>query len=342
MILITGGTGYIGSHTCIELINAGWPVVIIDNLSNSSPEILDRLYQVTGQTVEFIEGDIRDRRLLTELLQCYDFETVVHFAGLKAVGESREIPLTYYENNVAGTVNLCQVMAEQKIKNLVFSSSAGVYGDPEKLPVTEDMPLSATNPYGRSKLIIEDILRDLHQSDPQWNIALLRYFNPIGAHPSGLIGENPTGIPNNLMPYIAQVAAGKLEQLSIFGNDYPTSDGTGVRDYIHVIDLARGHLKAIEKLRGDPGVQAWNLGVGKGYSVLEIVAAFEQASGRPVPYRITSRRSGDVAICYANPTRAEQELGWCTELTLDAMVADVWRWQSNNPEGSKNTDKNVV
>ncbi len=332
MILITGGTGYIGSHTCVELINTGYSVVILDNLSNSSKEMLDRLHQITGQAVEFVEGDVRDRQLLIEVFERHSFEAVIHFAGLKAVGESCEIPLMYYENNVAGTINLCRVMAERGLKKLVFSSSATVYGDPAKLPITEDMPLSATNPYGRSKLFIEEILRDLSQSDPQWNIVLLRYFNPVGAHSSGVIGEDPAGIPNNLMPYIAQVAAGKLEQLSVFGNDYSTPDGTGVRDYIHVMDLAKGHLKAIEKLQEKPGIRAWNLGVGKGYSVLEVIAAFEQISGRSVPYRIAPRRAGDIAACYADPTKAEQELNWHAELTLTEMIADTWRWQSDNPD----------
>lgn len=333
MILITGGTGYIGSHTCVELVNAGYSVVILDNLYNSSRQVLNRLHHITGQAVEFVEGDIRDRQLLTGLFRHHDFEAVMHFAGLKAVGESCEIPLVYYENNVAGTVNLCRVMAEQGLKNLVFSSSATVYGDPEKLPITEDMPLSTANPYGRSKLMIENILRDLQQADPHWNIALLRYFNPVGAHASGLIGEDPADIPNNLMPYIAQVAAGGLEWLSVFGNDYPTPDGTGVRDYIHVVDLAKGHLKAIEKLRENSGVQAWNLGVGRGYSVLEMITAFEQISGQSVPYRIAPRRTGDIAACYADPTKAERELNWRAALTLTEMITDTWRWQSGNPDG---------
>lgn len=333
MILITGGTGYIGSHTCVGLINAGYSVVILDNLSNSSSRVLNRLHHITGQAVEFVEGDIRDRPLLNRLFERHDFEAVMHFAGLKAVGESCEIPLMYYENNVAGTINLCQVMIRHGLKNLVFSSSATVYGNPEKLPLTEDMLLSATSPYGRSKLIIEEILQDLHQSDPQWNIALLRYFNPAGAHSSGLIGEDPTGAPNNLMPCIVRAATGKLKQLCVFGNDYPTPDGTGVRDYIHVMDLARGHLKAMQKLQEGPGIRAWNLGVGRGYSVLEMITLFEQISGQSVPYRIAPRRAGDIAACYADPSRAERELNWCANLTLAEMMADIWRWQSANPDG---------
>ena len=333
MILITGGTGYIGSHTCVELINAGYSVVILDNLSNSSSKVINRLHHITGQAVEFVEGDIRDRQLLNGLFERHDFEAVMHFAGLKAVAESCETPLMYYENNVAGTINLCQAMARRGPKNLVFSSSATVYGNPEKLPLTEDMPLSATNPYGRSKLIIEEILQDLHQSDPQWNIALLRYFNPVGAHSSGLIGEDPTGTPNNLMPCIVRAATGKLKQLSVFGDDYPTPDGTGVRDYIHVMDLVRGHLKAMRKLQEGPGIRAWNLGVGRGYSVLEMITLFEQVSGQSVPYRIAPRRAGDIAACYADPGRAERELNWCANLTPAEIMADIWHWQSANPDG---------
>ncbi len=333
MILITGGTGYIGSHACVELINAGYSVVILDNLSNSSSKVLNRLHHITGQAVEFVEGDIRDRQLLNGLFERHDFQAVMHFAGLKAVAESCETPLMYYENNVAGTINLCQAMARRGLKNLVFSSSATVYGNPEKLPLTEDMPLSATSPYGRSKLIIEEILQDLHQSDPQWNIALLRYFNPVGAHSSGLIGEDPTGTPNNLMPCIVRAATGKLKQLSVFGDDYPTPDGTGVRDYIHVMDLVRGHLKAMQKLQEGPGIRAWNLGVGRGYSVLEMITLFEQVSGQSVPYRIAPRRAGDIAACYADPGRAERELNWCAGLTPAEIMADIWHWQSGNPDG---------
>jgi len=332
-ILVTGGAGYIGSHTCVELLEKGYDVLVLDNLCNSSDESLRRVEQITGKTVRFIKGDIRDRPLLDQLLQTNTISCVIHFAGLKAVGESCEMPLAYYDNNVSGTITLCQAMADNGVRNLVFSSSATVYGDPASLPITEDFPLSATNPYGRSKLIIEEILTDLHKADGSWNIALLRYFNPVGAHPSGLIGEDPNGIPNNLMPFVAQVAIGKREKLHVFGNDYPTPDGTGVRDYIHVQDLARGHVCAINRLQENCGVQVWNLGVGQGHSVLEMVNAFEQASDRPVPYDIAARRPGDIAACYADPSRARQELGWAAEKSLDDMVNDAWRWQSQNPDG---------
>ncbi len=332
-ILVTGGAGYIGSHTCVELLEKGNDVLVLDNLCNSSAESLRRVEQITGKSVRFIEGDIRDRPLLDKLFQDNTISSVIHFAGLKAVGESCEMPLAYYDNNVSGTITLCQAMADNGVRNLVFSSSATVYGDPASLPITEDFPLSATNPYGRSKLIIEEILTDLHKADGSWNIALLRYFNPVGAHPSGLIGEDPNGIPNNLMPFVAQVAIGKREKLHVFGNDYPTQDGTGVRDYIHVQDLARGHVCAIHRLQENCGVQVWNLGVGQGHSVLEMVNAFEQASDRPVPYDIVARRPGDIAACYADPTKARQELGWTAEKSLDDMVNDAWRWQSQNPDG---------
>jgi len=332
-ILVTGGAGYIGSHTCIELLSAGKQVVVLDNLGNSSLESLRRVEKITGSAVTFVEGDIRDAALLAQLFSDNDFDSVIHFAGLKAVGESTQIPLSYYDNNVNGTLVLCQAMANAGVKRLVFSSSATVYGDPAKLPITEDMPLSTTNPYGRSKLIAEDILRDLAVSDPEWSIALLRYFNPAGAHKSGLIGENPNDTPNNLMPYITQVAVGKLTQLSVFGGDYDTSDGTGVRDYIHVVDLAKGHLKALEKLQTFTGADAWNLGVGIGYSVLDMVNTFVKVNGVDIPYRIVDRRAGDIATCYASSNKALTELGWQAELSLDEMMADSWRWQKQNPDG---------
>ncbi len=334
-ILVAGGAGYIGSHTCVELLSAGHDVVVIDNLSNSSREALRRVEQIAGRPVQFYRADIRDRSALATVFSGHAIDAVINFAGLKAVGESVAKPLAYFDNNVAGAVTLAEVMAEAGVKTLVFSSSATVYGDPASLPIREDFPLSATNPYGRSKLMIEEILRDLFVSDPQWKIALLRYFNPVGAHASGLIGEDPNDIPNNLMPYIAQVAVGRLEQLSVFGNDYPTHDGTGVRDYIHVVDLAKGHVKALEALeRQDTGqVLTVNLGTGSGYSVLDMVKAFARASGRDIPYRIVERRPGDVAACYADPTRAQALIGWRAELGIDAMCEDTWRWQSQNPHG---------
>ncbi len=332
-ILVTGGAGYIGSHTCVELLESGYDVVVLDNLCNSSPEALHRVETITGKRVTFVEGDIRDRAILQALFSKYTFDSVIHFAGLKAVGESCQIPLNYYDNNVGGTVILCQEMAKHGVFNLVFSSSATVYGDPANLPIREDFPLSATNPYGRSKLMVEEILGDLYKSDSHWNVALLRYFNPAGAHSSGLIGEDPNDIPNNLMPYISQVAIGKREQLSVFGYDYPTVDGTGVRDYIHVVDLAKGHVCAIEKLRTGCGLKAWNLGVGSGHSVLQMVTAFEQASGRAIPYQLADRRPGDIAACYADASLAAEDLGWRAERGLDEMMVDTWRWQSSNPNG---------
>ncbi|MCX4028341.1 UDP-glucose 4-epimerase GalE [Endozoicomonas sp. SM1973] len=332
-ILVTGGAGYIGSHTCVELLNKGYEVVVVDNLSNSHPESLDRVQKICSKPLTFHKIDILDTEALEQVFKQHQFYAVIHFAGLKAVGESSEIPLTYYENNVAGTIKLCQMMQAHQVKNLVFSSSATVYGNPASLPIAEDFPLSATNPYGRSKLMVEDILRDHYQADNRWNIALLRYFNPVGAHESGLIGEDPNGIPNNLMPYISQVAIGKRKQLNVFGNDYNTHDGTGVRDYIHVVDLAKGHVKAIEKMADKPGCQAYNLGVGNGYSVLDMVEAFARISGKPVPYQITDRRSGDIDACYANPTLAKQTLNWETTKTLEDMIYDTWRWQQQNPEG---------
>lgn len=333
-ILVTGGAGYIGSHTTLCLLEAGYDVVVLDNLSNSSAESLRRVEQICGRAPAFIEGDIRDRALLDRVFVEHEIGSVLHFAGLKAVGESVEQPLRYYENNVAGTVTLCQAMAAAEVFTLVFSSSATVYGEPETMPIREDFPTGVpTNPYGRSKLMVEEVLRDLARSDERWSFALLRYFNPVGAHESGLIGEDPKGIPNNLLPYISQVAIGKRESLAVFGDDYPTVDGTGVRDYIHVVDLALGHLRALAKLQDRSGVNIWNLGTGKGYSVLQMVQAFEQASGRDVPYMVAPRRAGDIAECWADPSKARDELGWQAECGLERMMADTWRWQSQNPEG---------
>lgn len=332
-ILVTGGAGYIGSHTCVELLNAGHEIIVVDNFSNSKPESLTRVKEITGKEVLYYDIDLLDRDGLDEIFSKNTIEAVIHFAGLKAVGESVSIPLHYYHNNITGTLVLCEVMKKHNVKKLVFSSSATVYGMPERVPISEDFPLSATNPYGRTKLMIEEILRDLFVADHDWSIALLRYFNPIGAHESGRIGEDPNGIPNNLMPFITQVAVGKLEQLQVFGNDYPTVDGTGVRDYIHVVDLAIGHLKALEKIMSVSGVEAYNLGTGTGYSVLQIVSAFEKASGVEIPHKIVDRRPGDVAICYADPSKAKQELGWTAERGIEEMCRDSWRWQKNNPEG---------
>lgn len=332
-ILVTGGAGYIGSHTCVELLNAGYDVVVADNLSNSKYESLSRVMEITGKTLKFYEVDILDKAGLEKIFAENSIEAVIHFAGLKAVGESVRLPLYYYHNNLTGTIILCEVMNQFHVKKLVFSSSATVYGVPERMPIREDFPLGATNPYGRTKLMIEDMLRDLYLSDTEWSISLLRYFNPIGAHESGRIGEDPNGIPNNLMPYITQVAVGKLKELSVFGSDYPTPDGTGVRDYIHVVDLAKGHLKALEKIVSTTGIDTYNLGTGTGYSVLEMVAAFEKASGKKVPYRISERRPGDVASCYADPAKAKNELGWTAEKGIEEMCSDSWRWQKNNPNG---------
>ncbi len=332
-ILVTGGAGYIGSHTCIELLQAGYEVVVVDNLANSKEESLKRVQELTGKTLTFHKVDLLNKRELDNVFQESSIDAVIHFAGLKAVGESVNIPLHYYHNNVTGTLVLCEVMKKHKVRNLVFSSSATVYGEPDKVPINEDFPLSATNPYGRSKLMIEEILRDLYFAEQSWNIAILRYFNPVGAHSSGRIGEDPNGIPNNLLPFISQVAVGKLSELSVFGNDYPTNDGTGVRDYIHVVDLAVGHLKALEKLTSNPGAVVYNLGTGRGYSALEVISAFEQASGKKIPYQIMKRRSGDIAICYADPFKAKSELNWTAYKGLDEMCTDVWRWQSGNPGG---------
>jgi UDP-glucose 4-epimerase len=326
-ILVTGGTGYIGSHTVVELMTAGHDVFVIDNLCNSKASVLDRIQQIVGRRPEFRQTDVRDRPALRQLFANRRFDAVVHFAGLKAVGESVSKPLEYYDNNVSGSVALFECMGEAGLRTIVFSSSATVYGEPATVPIREDFPLSASNPYGRSKLMVEDILRDMVKADPSWSIALLRYFNPVGAHASGLIGEDPNGIPNNLMPYIAQVAVGRLKEQPVYGNDYPTPDGTGVRDYIHVVDLARGHLAALNALHERPGVLTVNLGTGRGYSVLELVRAFSAASGRPVPYRVVGRRPGDIAQCYADPSLARETLGWKAELGIDAMCADAWRWQ---------------
>lgn len=332
-ILVTGGAGFIGSHTVVELLENNEDVIVVDNLSNSSKEALKRVEEITGKSLTFYKTDLLDKEGLDEIFSNHDINSVIHFAGFKAVGESVEKPLSYYHNNITGTVYLCEVMAKHNVTDIVFSSSATVYGDPETVPIKEDFPLTATNPYGRTKLFIEKILRDLHVSDDSWNISLLRYFNPVGAHESGRIGEDPNDIPNNLMPYITQVAVGKLDELSVFGDDYPTHDGTGVRDYIHVVDLARGHLKALEKLQSNPGVVTYNLGTGQGYSVLDVVNAFEKASGQDVPYKITDRRPGDIASCYADPTKAEKELGWKAERDIVDMCKDAWRWQSQNPDG---------
>ena len=333
MILVTGGAGYIGSHTCVELLAAGADVTVFDNFSNSHPESLARVERITGRTLRTVRGDLRDRAALTLALRESGASAVIHFAGLKAVGESVAKPLEYYDNNVAGALHLLEAMRACGVKTLVFSSSATVYGDPQRLPLAEDHPLAVTNPYGRSKLMIEEILRDLHRSDPSWRIALLRYFNPAGAHASGLIGEDPQDIPNNLMPFVAQVAGGRREFLNVWGDDYPTPDGTGVRDFIHVVDLALGHLKALERLRAHAECVAVNLGTGTGYSVLQMVRAFEAASGRPVPYRVAARRPGDIASCYADPALARTLLGWSAQRGLDQMCADGWRWQSANPRG---------
>jgi UDP-glucose 4-epimerase len=326
-ILVTGGTGYIGSHACVELIGAGHEVTIADNLSNSTVAVVDGIQQISGVRPAFSRLDLRAAAALEELFAAGRFDAVLHFAGLKAVGESVADPLRYYANNVHGSLVLLQTMQRHGVKTLVFSSSATVYGDPDSLPIREDFPLRPSNPYGHSKRMVEDILRDLGASDPQWRIALLRYFNPVGAHESGLIGEDPSGIPNNLMPYVAQVASGRREFLSVFGGDYPTADGTGVRDYIHVVDLAIGHLKALDRLAEKTGGLTCNLGTGRGYSVLEMVRAFERASGRAIPLRVTARRAGDIAACYADPSLAERELGWKAERGVDAMCQDTWRWQ---------------
>lgn len=334
-ILVTGGAGYIGSHTCVELLNEGYDVIVVDNLCNSCKEALDRVQEITGKTLKFYEVDILDREGLTKVFEAEQIDSVIHFAGLKAVGESVAKPLEYYQNNITGTLVLCDVMRRHGVKSIVFSSSATVYGTPAFVPITEECPKGiCTNPYGWTKSMLEQILTDLHTADPEWKVILLRYFNPIGAHESGRIGENPKGIPNNLVPYITQVAVGKLESLGVFGDDYDTPDGTGVRDYIHVVDLAIGHVKAIEKMaKIKDGVLIYNLGTGIGYSVLDIVKGFEKAVGQPIPYVIKPRRPGDIATCYADPTLAKKELGWEAVRDLNKMCEDSWRWQKNNPEG---------
>ncbi|NRF90521.1 UDP-glucose 4-epimerase GalE [Paenibacillus frigoriresistens] len=332
-VLITGGAGYIGSHTCVELLNAGYEIVVVDNLCNSSSESLRRVKELTRKDFKFYQIDLLDRQNLEIVFKQNKIEAVIHFAGLKAVGESVRLPLRYYHNNITGTLVLCELMQEYEVKRIVFSSSATVYGMSESVPISEDSPLGATNAYGRTKLMIEEILQDMYVSDPIWSIAILRYFNPIGAHSSGRLGEDPNGIPNNLMPFITQVAVGGLKELQIYGNDYPTLDGTGVRDYIHVEDLARGHLKALEKVMATTGVEAYNLGTGRGYSVIEMVSAFERVTGRRIPYKMTDRRPGDIGLCYSDPTKAERELGWIAEIGIEEMCLDAWRWQSNNPCG---------
>ncbi|MFD4703689.1 UDP-glucose 4-epimerase GalE [Gottfriedia sp. NPDC058432] len=332
-ILITGGAGYIGSHACVELLNNDYEIIVVDNFSNSSPESLKCISEITGKYFPIYHIDILNKGKLEEVFMNHHIDAVMHFAGLKAVGESNSKPLEYYQNNVTGTIYLCELMKKYNVKKLVFSSSATVYGSPDQVPISEHMMLGAVNPYGRTKQIIEDILRDLYNSDNNWRITLLRYFNPVGAHKSGLIGEDPKGTPNNLVPYISQVAVGKLLSLNIFGNDYPTLDGTGIRDYIHVVDLAKGHLKALEKLGDENGVNAYNLGTGRGYSVLEMVKAFEKASGRKITYTIKERRPGDAAICFADPSKAKAELGWEAIKDINDMCEDAWNWQKNNPNG---------
>jgi UDP-glucose 4-epimerase len=334
-ILVTGGAGYIGSHTAVQLLNAGYEVTVVDNLSNSSEESLNRVKKITGKDLKFYKADMVDKKALKAVFEENKFDAVIHFAGLKAVGESVSFPLSYYHNNLLSTINLCELMSEFGVKKLVFSSSATVYGKPQSVPIREDFPLSCTNPYGRTKLMIEEILRDLAVADPEWSIAILRYFNPVGAHESGLIGEDPQGIPNNLMPYITQVAVGKRELIHVFGNDYDTHDGTGVRDYIHVVDLADGHLRALEKISEKSGVVTYNLGTGTGYSVLDMIKAFGKACGRELPYQIEARRPGDIDACFADPKKAKQEIGFVAKKTLEDMCKDSWRWQQQNPNGYK-------
>lgn len=332
-VLVTGGMGYIGSHTCIQMIQSGMTPVIFDNLYNSKSTVLDRIEKVSGVRPEFILGDVTDKHALDAVFANHDIDAVIHFAGLKAVGESVSIPLKYYENNVHGTLVLVQAMQDAGVKSLIFSSSATVYGDPERVPIVESFPTSATNPYGRSKLMVEECLADFQKVNPEWSISLLRYFNPVGSHPSGELGEDPQGIPNNLMPFVAQVAVGRREYLSVFGSDYPTKDGTGVRDYIHVVDLADGHLAALNKVGSKQGLHIYNLGTGQGYSVLDMVKAFEAAAGVAVPYQLVERRPGDIAQCWADPSKAKNELQWEASRTLEDMTQDTWRWQSTNPQG---------
>ncbi len=332
-VLVTGGAGYIGSHTCVALLEKGFHVIVADNLINSSPAALERVKEITGRSFAFYETDIRDKAKLRSVFENHSVDCVIHFAGLKAVGESVDIPLAYYRNNITGTLTLLELMDEYQVKNIVFSSSATVYGEPEQLPITEEFPVAATNPYGRTKLFIEEILKDLYRADTAWNIALLRYFNPAGAHESGKIGEDPADIPNNLMPYICRTAAGKLQTLSVFGDDYPTPDGTGVRDYIHVTDLAAGHIAALSKLAENPGLVTYNLGTGRGYSVLELVRAFEKVNRIKIPCRITERRTGDIPACWADPSKAEAELNWKAVYGIEEIVRDAWNWQKHNPDG---------
>lgn len=332
-ILVTGGTGYIGSHVCVELLERGYEVVIIDNLVNSRKEVLDKVWKIAGKNLPLWTADLLDRAALDKLFTHHRFEAVMHFAALKAPGQSVADPLSYYHNNVTGTILLCEAMKVHGVKNLVFSSSAAVYGNPKRVPIVEDSPCNPISPYGRSKLVVEHVLRDLHGSDSKWNVIMLRYFNPVGAHCSGLIGEDPRGTPNNLVPYIAQVATGKLPELLVFGNDYPTKDGTGVRDYIHIHDLAMGHIKALEKLLQNPGLRIYNLGTGRPYSVLEVLEAFERACGNSIPYRVVERRPGDIAVSYADPTRAETQMDWVALKDIDSMCQGHWRWQSMNPNG---------
>ncbi len=333
-ILVTGGAGYIGSHTCVELLNAGYEVVVVDNLYNSSEKALERVEQITGKKITFYNADIRDKEAMNDIFAKESLQAVIHFAGLKAVGESVSKPTEYYDNNINGTLNLVNTMKKYGVKNIIFSSSATVYGDPAFIPITEECPKGiCTNPYGWTKWMLEQILTDVHTSDPEWNVILLRYFNPIGAHKSGMIGEDPKGIPNNLLPYIAQVAIGKREFLGVFGNDYNTPDGTGVRDYIHVVDLADGHVKALKKLNPNGGVHVYNLGTGNGYSVMEVLHAFEKACGHELPYKVMARRPGDIAMCYCDPTKAKEELGWEAQYGIEQMCQDSWRWQSQNPDG---------
>ena len=334
-ILVTGGSGYIGSHTCVQLLEAGYDVTVVDNLCNSSEEALKRVEQITGKPLKFYKIDMVNKPDLRKVFEENTFDAAIHFAGLKAVGESVQMPLSYYHNNLYSTINLCELMSEFGTKKLVFSSSATVYGKPKSVPISEDFDLSCTNPYGRTKLMIEEILRDICTADPEWDVALLRYFNPVGAHESGLIGEDPQGIPNNLMPYITQVAVGKRDYIHVFGNDYDTPDGTGVRDYIHVVDLADGHLRALKKLFSKSGIVAYNLGTGTGYSVLDMINAFSKACGRELPYKIEARRPGDIDACYADPALAQKELGFFAKKTLNDMCADSWRWQQQNPNGYK-------
>lgn len=333
-ILVTGGAGYIGSHTCVELLDAGYEVVVLDNLSNSSEKSLDRVRDLTGKTVKFYKGDILDREILNQIFENEKIDSCIHFAGLKAVGESVAMPWEYYQNNIAGTLVLVDVMRQHNCKNIIFSSSATVYGDPTQIPITEECPKGqCTNPYGWTKSMLEQILMDIQKADKEWNVILLRYFNPIGAHKSGTMGENPNGVPNNLMPYVTQVAVGKLKELGVFGNDYATPDGTGIRDYIHVVDLAIGHVKAVQKVEENPGLKVYNLGTGHGYSVMDIIKNFEEANGVQIPYVIKDRRPGDIAICYCDPHKAKIELGWEAQFGIREMCEDSWRWQKNNPNG---------